>query len=307
MASKSKQHQLTFGLELEGLGSTSLCEAIIRDNGFGHRRDRSILDSQGRETGLGREVITPIHTINFQSGEDVTFEHSDPSIDRVISALSQSVVAVNSSCGYHIHIGQPNGERSDWNPNRNYGVDGGPASEWKPQQIRTALLVGQILEEHIYSLVPESRKSCGYCQRIGEVYDHSSLVHFYPVGKVHPRKFNNKKRYCWMNLIETSRKADPEETRIGFARSKPYGTVEIRLLGETKDPEYLRLWSMYWLRIMALISVNPPELAISRILHSKALADISAKLRGAKNHHEATVAPNVKSPQRKPNIEHGDE
>jgi hypothetical protein len=128
------------------------------------------------------------------------------------------------------------------------------------------LIIGQILEPRLLSMVHASRHDNTTCQLIAKKYTKSDLGQFYPVGSVSPNKYQNLKRYCWLNLTETVRKGT--RTDSGHGTSPGKGTIEIRFLGETDCPEYISEWVLLWLKIASLVAYAPPTMAISQICYS---------------------------------------
>jgi len=76
------------------------------------------------------------------------------------------------------------------------------------------------------------------------------------------RKFDNIKRYCWMNLIETKRVGTDE--RPGRGSSHALGTIEVRSLGNTAKFEYVWAWTNLLLKLAAYVAYLPSSLAILR-------------------------------------------
>jgi hypothetical protein len=292
---------ITVGLELEMLKLTPHAPRFIEMRNFGRRHDASIADKQGKllpKTGLGAgvELVTPIlevETLVAPDGEPGEFDFTR--ITPVVKDLLACAQVYNSSCGIHVHVGRPNGEQTDWNPRRLQGQIGGLASEWKPGHIRTMLLIGLGLENIIFNLVPESRKQNTTCRRLRELYANKDIAAYYPLVNLNTRKYNNPQRYCWLNLIETRRLQDPNEERVGYARSRAFGTFEIRALGETVNFEYVMAWTQLWVKIAAAVAYLPSESAALRCLYSNWLQEDFDKLTALKAKHEREVAPIVRS------------
>lgn len=287
---------ITVGLELEMTKLSVAAATIFEQRGFGRRSDRSILDKSGNHLpmsgpGAGVELVTPILTVDTSLSPDGDSDEFDFSgIRPVIKDLCSCAASVNSSCGVHVHVGRPNGETTEWNPRRIPNQPGGPMSEWKPGHIRTMLLIGLGLENNVFSIVPESRRQRHHCRRIREIYDSASIQAYYPINNLRPRKHENPQRYCWLNLIETRRPSDPEENRVGYARSKAFGTFEIRALGETSNYEYIEAWVEMWVKIAAAVAYLPAESAALRCLYSGWLQPDIDNLMRLKDKHERTDA-----------------
>lgn len=292
---------ITVGLELEMLSQHTIAQTIAERHNFGRRYDHSIADKNGvilprNGPTAGVELVTPIMQVDTSIAPDCKPGDFDfLAVKPVVSDLTMCAKEYNSSCGLHVHLGRPNGETTDWNPRRIKGAPGGPASEWKPSHVRTMLLIGLAIEDRIFAVVPESRKVRQHCATIGSIYSSDEIQSYYPLTGLVPRKFDNKQRYCWLNLIETARPADPAEERIGYASSKPFGTFEIRALGETVDPDYIFTWVKLWVKIAAAVAYLPSESAALRCLYSNWLKADFDQLAKFKQQHEETVAPHVRS------------
>jgi hypothetical protein len=122
------------------------------------------------------------------------------------------------------------------------------------------LIIGKMIESKMFGLVPPSRRDNSHCVKIDARYGAADFEQFYPVGNVNPRKYDNPKRYCWMNLIETRRVGT--RSISGYGDSPATGTIEIRLLGETADPDYVERWTRLWLTIAGYVAFVPSSLAI---------------------------------------------
>lgn len=291
---------ITAGLELEMTVPKPAVHSIAEANGFGFRTDASICDNFGRRLpktgpGAGVELVTPIieTPCAVVNGGSCTFDFT--AIDHAVDALCSTAARVNSTCGVHIHLGRPNGEETTWNPQRLFGVNGGKASEWKPGHIKAWLAVAMNLENRIFDCVPVSRRQSRHCRGIRQTYSSDDLMAYTPLRGLVSRKHDNPQRYCWLNLIETSRPADPNETRIGYARSTPFGTVEIRALGETQDADYVKAWAHLWIKIAAVIAYTPAESAILRCCYTDWLQPDFDALAAIRKKHEEQVAPLVRS------------
>ena len=292
---------ITVGLELEMLKLAPGAPRIIDAHNFGRRTDSSIADKAGNPLpksgpGAGIELVTPIlevETFLSPNGDKCQFD-LEP-VSPIVQDLLGCAQTINSSCGLHVHLGRPNGEQTDWNPRRMTGLGGGPASEWKPGHIRTMLLIGLGLENIVFNLVPESRKQSRHCRKLREVYTNQAIQAYYPLTDLQPRKHDNPQRYCWLNLIETSRPNDPEEERIGYARSKAFGTFEVRALGETVNFDYVMAWIKMWVKVAAAVADLPAESAALRCLHSGWLQDDIDALKVLKERHERYDAQMIRS------------
>lgn len=290
--------QITVGLELEMTRAGSFINNVAADK-FGRRSDSSILDQNGNKLprNAGQlELVTPILTADCDvspNGDKCRFDTG--LVENTVADLCRCADQVNSSCGFHVHLGRPNGETSTWNPRRLPNTAGGPASEWKPGHVRTWLIIGLGLEDQLFNVVPSSRRQVRHCRPIREIYSTDKLQAYYPLCNLASRKYNNPERYCWLNLVETCRKADPSEERVGYGSSTPYGTAEIRMLGETRDPAYAATWTRLWVKIAAAIAYLPAESAIMRCVYTNWLQPELQKLRQQRDYHENHVAPSCRS------------
>ena len=179
----------------------------------------------------------------------------------IIEDLCACAETVSPTCGLHVHLGRPAKIKEGENPP--FGVK----SEWSPQHTRTWLSICAMLEEKLFKLVPESRKNSRHCRQITKIFDDNAMSAFYPIGSTVARKYENPQRYCWLNLIETRRRG----TSSGGASGPATGTVEVRMLGNTRRFTYIWHWVQLWVKIAALIAYVPPELAISHCVLSSTL------------------------------------
>lgn len=255
---------LTVGLEIEcvRMSNTTDFEIGTREFGFSRHLDHSIRGDNNEVLprtwpGAGTEIVTrPITVPVVMNGDGNALRLNTFSLDDATRRLCASVGHVNSSCGFHIHLGRPS--KAD------------PAkSSWEPDRVRTMLVIGQILEQRLLSLVHPSRVNNHHCMRIGQRYSKADLAQFYPVGRVDPIKYNNQKRYCWLNLIEAARVGN--RTEPGLGGSPALGTIEVRLLGDTADTNYILSWTTLWTKIAALVAYSPASLAISHCCFSNTL------------------------------------
>ena len=274
---------LTVGLEIEcvHMSQTTDFEEAARELGFSRHLDHSIRGANDEVLprtwpGAGSEIVTrPIVVPLVVNGDGNSLRLNTTQLDAVTRRLCACVGYTNSSCGFHVHLGRP----SKADPLK---------SSWEPDRVRTMLVVGQILEDRLFSLVHPSRQNNYHCERIGRRYSKTDFSQFYPVGRVDPVKYNNQKRYCWLNLIETARVGN--RTEAGLGGSPALGTVEIRLLGDTSDTNYILAWTTLWTKIAALVAYAPASLAISHCCFSSTLEPDFLALKAAfemdsKNRH----------------------
>ena len=127
------------------------------------------------------------------------------SLDCLRMLATDPDIEVNSSCGFHVHIGL--GKRSrrlhEW-------------AQWFVQLARE-------VETEAFQAVPSSRRESSYCR--------SWKRERSPIGNLSydRNKMENRDRYNWVNPVEIF--------RPGGIR-----TVEIRLMGDTKRYTYLLAW-----------------------------------------------------------------
>lgn len=263
---------ITVGVEVECVRTFPSIAQIAQAFNFERHLDHSIRGDAGEPLartwpGAGTEIVTrPISVPVIMNGDGNSLRISADSIDSQIRAITQCMAHVNSSCGIHIHLGRP----GRTNPNQ---------SDWGPDRVRTMLVIGQILEERLFGVVHPSRRNNHHCERISTRYSKTDVCQFYPVGRVDPVKYNNTKRYCWLNLIETARTGN--RTEPGHGGSPSPGTIEIRLLGETMDYDYIRAWTTYWVKVAALVAYAPASLAVAHCCFANTLEPDFFMLRNA--------------------------
>lgn len=252
---------MTFGLELEAVRLSAEAPALLSRHNFATHFDRSIKGRNGEDlprsiaAGGGAEIVTPpifyeVH--GAQDGRNLRVMLETDQAQKV-KDLCACAAEVNRTCGLHIHLGRPR-----------QGV-----SVWGPEHTRTMLAIGLHLEDTLYALCPASRVQSAYCKPIRACYRPDELGSFYPMGTVHPVKYRNPKRYCWLNVIETRRSNSP-------------GTIEIRMLGNVRRYEYVFAWVKLWCKIGAMVAWLPSSLSMLHCCYSGALADELAAVRQAK-------------------------
>lgn len=280
--------QITVGLELECVKLSPLAPALKAAHKFEHRLDHSIHADDGATLprqwpGAGTEIITPPLIADVSMGSDGRNLKLDASgVTPVIEKLCASASHVNKSCGVHVHLGKPS--KADV-----------LKSSWEPERVRTMLIIGKILEPVLLSHVPISRRQNSQCSKISERYVPSDFAQFYPTGPVDAVKYSNTKRYCWLNLIETVRQGT--RTEPGYGSSRATGTIEIRLLGETANAEYIQAWTLMWLKIAAYVAYVPSAMAISHVCYSDLLVNDLHTLQAALvNYSKPTAAKTTTRP-----------
>ena len=248
---------ISLGFELECVKLYSSARTIIDREHFSLHYDRSIRGNMGEELprtieqGGGDEIVTPIYYVEAHGDNCGHFQMDYKDVLGRIQAMCEAAGAVNRSCGLHIHLGRPTKENA-------------AKSKWSPQQVRTMInCVGLPLEDRLFGVMPPSRINNLHCARIKTKYLDKDLSQFYPVGRVAPRKYDNPKRYCWMNCIETTRQGN--DPTPGHASSPALGTIEIRMMGNTRRVEYIWEWTKMWAHIAAIVAYSTPEIVMGHI------------------------------------------
>ena len=274
------QEYITIGLELECVAPSERHEVIARDAGFKLKRDASIM-LDGTSAPQGMEIITRPIKVPVLVGSEPPAIIDNTHLRAGIELLAGCAAQVNESCGLHVHLGRPI-------------ADDPATSRWLPAQVKTALTLGFMLEERLYSLCPNSRRLSRYCAKLSDHYKVTDAYATCPIGRVYPRKMANPKRYAWLNLIETKRVGDPTLPE-GRQEAAATGTIEIRMLGNTKRASYISAWTDLWVRVAALVAYYPPHVAIlacaSGELEVELQAVLAAKEAGALLRAAATPAP----------------
>jgi len=272
-----KVKRLTFGLELEYSRASETHDALMRTHGFAPRRDASVRAEGG---GTGFEAVTPILTATIK--DDGTFTYDET----IIQGLCNVSSAVNETCGLHVHVGRPKGTTKK--------------SEWTAAQCRAWMLSGLAIEDSLYGACPASRKASTHARPIKEIYAPEDFGSAHPALPAAPSKYSNPKRYCWLNLVETVR---PGNEQVEFteavrrAQAEALGTVEIRMLGNTRRFDYIRAWVDMCLHWGVIIANTEPTAAIAGIAHSGWLAnDIARVLKAKQSAVRLDTAPATPAP-----------
>ena len=243
---------LTYGCELEVVKLSPNAGSIIQANNFDQHHDASIQPSSEAS-----EIISRPAPLTFNP------ESAKCSFDlRVLENLSKCAEKVNKTCGFHLHVKPQHGN-------------------WTPEQSSTFLTACILIEEQIFTLVPNSRRSNRFCLRIANAFKGEELENTDFLGQVSSRKYSNDKRYCWLNLTETKRPGG-------------HGTIEIRLLGSVKRISYIEAWCSLWFIIAGTILAYDSGTAIRRIMtgqHVKAamITCQTAKAQAIRNRTQTEV------------------
>lgn len=132
-----------------------------------------------------------------------------------LRALTMSPgLQVDRSCGFHVHVG--------------LGIRTRKLHSWAANFVTLA----RIIEPDVFAAVPESRRENHYC-RSWKDFRGSVIAPQYSANK-----HNNGTRYCWINPVEIF--------RPGGIR-----TIEIRLMGHSKNYLYLLAWTSFCRRMAA--------------------------------------------------------
>lgn len=121
---------------------------------------------------------------------------------------------VDRSCGFHVHVG--------------LGMKTRKLHSWAANFVTLARLI----EDETMAVVPESRRENSYCRSWKD--HHGSVI----APTYHSNKHSNNTRYCWVNPVEIF--------RPGGIR-----TIEIRLMGHSKNYLYLLAWTSFCRRMAA--------------------------------------------------------
>lgn len=274
---------MTFGLELEVVKLTPQARDLMTRHGFSTHFDRSIKGRNGEdlpetiEAGGGAEIITPPLTFQVRSAQDGRGLSVDLGTSSdAVRAMCECAAEVNKSCGLHIHLGRP--------------AHGGLSqSSWQPEHTRTMLLIGLFLEEKLFGVCPPSRRNSSYCKPIRQCYTAEELGSYYPMGTVNPGKYQNPKRYCWLNTVETRR---------DHPRS-PH-TLEVRMLGSVRRFDYILAWVKLWCKIAGYVAYVPSSLAMMHCCFSGSLDNDFAEIKRVKDERVNRLADQAPQPAAQP-------
>jgi len=245
---------------------TPQARGLMARHSFSTHFDRSIKGRNGEdlpetvEAGGGVEIITKPLSFQVRAAQDgrgMTV-NLGASTDAV-RAVCECAAEVNKSCGLHIHLGRPSASCLT-------------ASAWQPEHTRTMLLIGLSLEEKLFGLCPPSRRNSSYCKPIRQCYTAEELGSYYPMGTVNPGKYQNPKRYCWLNTVET-RRDHPRSPR----------TIEVRMMGSVRRFDYILSWVKLWCKIAGYVGNVPSSLAIMHCCFSGSLDNDFAEIKRVKD------------------------
>jgi hypothetical protein len=258
---------ITVGFEQETVSITRNARLVCNSNRFILTRDKTVKNDDGTPIGSGdteggHEIIAPFVRVHVKCGQDGSnFEADTSELERVLTTITSCCERVNTSCGFHVHYGRP---RSDDDPR----------SRWDPEKVRTWLALGLSVEDAIFTACHESRLSSNHCRKLRSLYPPRDIASYYPVEEGKAWKYDNKKRYAWLNLTETRRNAPDVPVDIfRNTASGSTGTVEIRALGNTKSVPYMLAWATMWLKVATCVAYVPSSLTILRYAHGGLLME----------------------------------
>lgn len=196
----------TFGIELE-TSSGRLSEKEAEDLNLKCEFDGSLRENpdQRKEDVLGGEYITGV----------LTGDSGMHQLNKVCSILSQKC-AINDKCGVHVHIG---------------------SLTFTKENIVYMYMLGELLQDEIFSLLPRSRRNNSYCKKLKnlgldvkqlrviknpfvyklQIDEYFRLIFKEVYSGAEPSKNRNKnfnhpsgskcgynkeaQRYCWLNFV----------------------------------------------------------------------------------------------------------
>lgn len=266
--------KIFFGVELECTRVSSCMPRVVNQHNWLIRHDGSVRTLQNEDMPDSREIITRPIPVDVEGSQDGACWHlSCSTLAQDIIDLCSCASEVNTTCGVHVHLGRPGKTHSDWGDVNK--------SDWGPERVRTMLIIGLMLEDRMYDLCHDSRRCSAYCRKIRDIYTNEELGSYYPAGATVPdNKYDCLKRRCWLNIVETRRKGT--DSRLLRGLSHGTGTIEIRLLGNTKNPEYIYSWIALWLQIASYVAYLPGSLAVMRAGYSGDLDRLFAAVAHAK-------------------------
>jgi len=212
--------------------------------------------SDGSVNGEGVEYRTKISEV------------FDPrnSIKKLGDLLSLKRLEVNSSCGFHVHVGLASYPKS-------YTGYPGLWASWN-------VVLAKEIENDIFAIVPESRRENNTCKKWSGV----NLPHGIIKQRYGNSKYDGPQRYYWVNVTEIFRKGGIK-------------TVEIRLMGDTKNYAFLVGWMCFCI-IMAKSAyklIGDPLLLNAQVERLKQFALVLSSLKTAKGEKAKLALANLLS------------
>lgn len=154
----------------------------------------------------------------------------------LMTFLKTDGLEVDTSCGTHFHFSFAGTENPALGPALGQKHRTG---EFYRKVANNLFALCSIYEDDLFSLMPKSRQTNQYCQRMSNVFrrNPSEKTMRQKMGRMSSNKHSNSKRYCWINFVE-------------LFRPDGIGTVEFRLLGNTKRPEFIAAWFLVCLTMV---------------------------------------------------------
>ncbi len=235
--------KLTYGLEVEACRLKPFWVDYAVTYGFDKKFDRTIrsLNDENLDPNNSGELSTPVYEAFVNARLQVNTSATEEKVRKLCECLDR----VNKTCGVHVHLGNP--------------TDTGE-SKWTDEQVKTWAVLGLMMEKRVLGLVPPSRRDNATCLLIAKAYDHSDFNKPDIIGELRPRKYDNLKRYCWLNLTETKRVGTRRNR--GYAASPALNTVEVRLLGNTRRYDYIMAWTKLWIACAGLVAQKSSSEAV---------------------------------------------
>lgn len=255
MPASPQQTKLSFGIELEYVEKSPDHDAIALRHGFVSRHDASVQRADG---STGYEMVSPVMFADITAPSSPSIPCPGVSFnEQPVTDMCLLATLVNKTCGLHVHVGNPTARDAS-------------KSKWTDAQVHAWLVTGQVMEEALYSVCPPSRRQNTHAKPIESVYVGASYFSGNPANPTNPSKYHNHKRYCWLNIVETARIGTAEvafDAASGRGTARALGTVEIRMLGNTRHAAFVNAWTRFCLQWGAVIATREPAMAISAIIH----------------------------------------
>lgn len=169
-------------------------------------------------------------------------------------------MAVDTSCGFHVHLGLQNYPKSYT----------GLPSLWASW----CVVLAKEIEDYCFRAVPASRDDNATCKRWKGVSVASGIIK----QRYNRSKYDNPHRYYWLNVTE-------------MFREQGIRTVEIRLLGNTARFDYIVAWIGLCLHIghAAYRLISDPSLLPIEVENIRVIAHDVERIRDLKKQHADEV------------------